>query len=64
MNTAWQKRKAEKTLQLMKEILGVPTKDSRPDFPVFSEEEAETHSDLYMFENAGCRCLLTESASK
>ena len=60
----WQKRKAEKTLQLMKEIFGVPTKDSRPDFPVFSEEEAETHSDLYMFENAGCSCSLTESASK
>jgi hypothetical protein len=41
-----------KTVQLMKEMLGVPTKYSRLDFPVFSEDEAETQSYLYMFKNA------------
>lgn len=41
-----------KTVQLMKEMLGVPTKYSRLDFPVFSEDEADTHSYLYMFKNA------------
>lgn len=48
-----------KTIELMKQMLGVPNNYSRLDFPVFSEAEAETnpqaeetHSYLYLFKNA------------
>lgn len=41
-----------KTVELMRQMLGVPTKYSRLDFPVFSEDEVKTHSYLYIFKNA------------
>src|SRR5215204_3793407 len=41
-----------KTIELMKQVLGVPNNYARLDFPVFSEDEAETHSYLYLFKNA------------
>jgi len=40
------------TIALMRQMLGVPNNYARLDFPVFSEDEAETHSYLYIFQNA------------
>ena len=40
------------TIELMKEQLGVPTKFSKFDFPVFSESEKKTNSYLYFLKNA------------
>ena len=40
-----------KSIALMKELLGAPKIYSRVDFPVFSDDERQTHSYIYLFSN-------------
>jgi len=40
------------TIDLMKDMFGVANKYRRGDSPVFSEDEVETHTYLYVFKNA------------
>lgn len=40
-----------KSIALMRDLLGAPKKYSRVDFPVFSEDERQTHSYLFSFSN-------------
>lgn len=40
-----------KSIALMKELLGAPKIYSRVDFPVFADNERQTHSYLYLFSN-------------
>jgi len=39
-------------IELMRELLGVPTKQSNSDWPIFKEEEKATNSYLYILKNA------------
>jgi hypothetical protein len=40
-----------KSIALMKELLGAPKIYSGVDFPIFSDDERQTHSYLYVFSN-------------
>jgi hypothetical protein len=50
-NIIWSLRPGA-NIELMKELLGVATKQSNSDWPIFEENMKETHSYLYSFKNA------------
>jgi hypothetical protein len=52
------------SIDLMKEMLGVPQKYRRVDISVFSENELKTHSYLYSYKNAYIKATSKEDVRK